>query len=133
MRSAAHSSGARLALGTAAAAQAVAHGVAAGPLVAAGQPVGSILALFCLAGIWASLRLMLSDCIEGRTVVVTLGALSLLGFALATTIGYPGQPPSAVTLVNGLGAVTSLAACIAMLVPRPVRATGRVDRATYHR
>lgn len=123
----------RLVLATGAAVQAAAHAAAAGPLVASGHVVGSILALFCLLGIWASLRLLLGDCAEGRTIVVTLAVVTLLGMALATTAGYPGQAAAPLTVAGGIGALASVVACVAMLLPRPARATGPRERATYHR
>ncbi|KQV26421.1 hypothetical protein ASG83_01765 [Yonghaparkia sp. Soil809] len=123
----------RLVLATGAAMQAAAHAAAAGPLVASGHVIGSILALFCLVGVWAALRLLLVDCVEGRAIVVTLAVLTLIGIGLSTTIGYPGQEAAPLTAAGIVGALSSVTACAAMLVPRTARAPGVTERATYHR
>lgn len=123
----------RLILATGAAVQAAAHAAAAGPLVSSGHVVGGILAVFCLIGLWAALRLLLVDCVEGRSIVVTLAVLTLLGIGLATTIGYPGQQAAPLTAAGIVGALASVTACAAMMVPRAARAAGMTERATYHR
>lgn len=123
----------RLVLGTAAASQAAAHAAAAGPLVASGHVVGSILALFCLLGVWASLRLLLGDSAEARAAVLVLAAVTLLGAALAVLVGYPGQPPVRLTAAGIAGALASAVAGAAMLLPRTARPAGSTKRATYHR
>jgi len=123
----------RLVIGFAAALQAAAHAAVAAPLLATESIVGSILAVFFLVGLWATVRLLAADCVEARAVVITLGVVTLLGILLAITVGYPGQSAQPLSLVGALSGLASVAAGAAMLAPRPPSDVGSREFPAYHR
>ena len=123
----------RLVMGCAAALQAAAHATTAVPLLAAENVVGSILAVFFLVGLSATIRLLATDCVEARAVVITLGVVTLLGILLAVTVGYPGQQAQSLSLVGAMSGLASVVAGAAMLAPRPPSHVGSRKFPAYHR
>lgn len=123
----------RLVMGCAAALQAAVHAAVAAPLLAAESPVGTILAVFFLAGLLATVRLLAAECVECRAVVITLGVLTLLGILLAITVGYPGQSSQPLSLVGAISGLASVVAGAAMLAPRPASDVGSREFPAYHR
>lgn len=103
------------------------------PLLAGGQPLGSVLAVLSAVGLVAVLLVTRVDSVEASAIVTILSIVIVGGWMLYLTIGFPGIGRGAWSLSAVIDLIAGVAASYFAISAVRSRRTPEADERAYAR